>query len=65
MTVLENVTLAPAKTGKLTSSLAKKQARELLGRIGLQEKADEYPDRLSGGQQQRSRSCARSRWSRP
>jgi len=53
MTVLENVTLAPCKTGKLTSSLAKKQARELLGRIGLLEKADEYPDRLSGGQQQR------------
>jgi polar amino acid transport system ATP-binding protein len=53
MTVIENVTLAPVKTGKLSSSLAKKQARELLGRIGLLEKADEYPDRLSGGQQQR------------
>jgi polar amino acid transport system ATP-binding protein len=53
MTVLENVTLAPVKTGKLTNSLAKKQARELLARIGLLEKADEYPDRLSGGQQQR------------
>jgi polar amino acid transport system ATP-binding protein len=53
MTVIDNVTLAPVKTGKLSSSLAKKQARELLGRIGLLEKADEYPDRLSGGQQQR------------
>jgi polar amino acid transport system ATP-binding protein len=53
MTVLENVVLAPMKTGLCTSAQAKERARELLGRIGLAEKADEYPDRLSGGQQQR------------
>jgi polar amino acid transport system ATP-binding protein len=53
MTVLENVTLAPRKVLKLTRGWAADQARELLSRIGLEEKADEYPDRLSGGQQQR------------
>jgi polar amino acid transport system ATP-binding protein len=53
MTVMENVCLAPAKTGLCTAAQARSRARELLGRIGLLEKADEYPDRLSGGQQQR------------
>jgi polar amino acid transport system ATP-binding protein len=53
MTVLENVTLAPRKVLKLPRGWAADQARELLSRIGLEEKADEYPDRLSGGQQQR------------
>src|SRR5204862_5850809 len=53
MTVVENVVLAPMKTGLCTSAQAKERARELLGRIGLAEKANEYPDRLSGGQQQR------------
>jgi polar amino acid transport system ATP-binding protein len=53
MTVMENVCLAPAKTGLCTGAQARARARELLGRIGLLEKADEYPDRLSGGQQQR------------
>jgi polar amino acid transport system ATP-binding protein len=53
MTVLENVTLAPRKVLGLRRGWAADQARELLSRIGLEEKADEYPDRLSGGQQQR------------
>jgi polar amino acid transport system ATP-binding protein len=53
MTVLENVTLAPRKVLKLTKSYATERAMALLTRIGLAEKAHEYPDRLSGGQQQR------------
>jgi polar amino acid transport system ATP-binding protein len=53
MTVMENITLAPRKTRGLSKEEARLQARELLARIGLQDKADEYPDRLSGGQQQR------------
>ena len=53
MTVLENVTLAPRKVRGLSKPDADVQARTLLKRIGLLDKADEYPDRLSGGQQQR------------
>jgi polar amino acid transport system ATP-binding protein len=53
MTVLQNVTLAPRKTLRLSKHDAEARARELLRLIGLVEKADEYPDRLSGGQQQR------------
>jgi polar amino acid transport system ATP-binding protein len=53
MTVLENVTLAPIRVLKLTRSEAGARAKELLARIGLTEKASDYPDRLSGGQQQR------------
>jgi polar amino acid transport system ATP-binding protein len=53
MTVLENVVLAPVKTGLCSGTQARERARELLARIGLAEKAAEYPDRLSGGQQQR------------
>ena len=53
MTVMQNITLAPRKTRGLTKAEAQTQARDLLARIGLLEKADEYPDRLSGGQQQR------------
>jgi polar amino acid transport system ATP-binding protein len=53
MTVLENVTLAPIRARKLSKRDARARARELLILIGLEEKADEYPDRLSGGQQQR------------
>jgi polar amino acid transport system ATP-binding protein len=53
MTVINNVTLAPRKTRGLSKVAATAKARELLARIGLLEKADEYPDRLSGGQQQR------------
>jgi polar amino acid transport system ATP-binding protein len=53
MTVLQNVTLAPVKTGRVGSRQAHGEAMELLNRIGLADKADEFPDRLSGGQQQR------------
>jgi polar amino acid transport system ATP-binding protein len=53
MTVMQNITLAPRKARGLTKTEAQIQARDLLARIGLLEKADEYPDRLSGGQQQR------------
>jgi polar amino acid transport system ATP-binding protein len=53
MTVLQNVTLAPRKVLGRARKPADASARELLARIGLLDKADEYPDRLSGGQQQR------------
>jgi polar amino acid transport system ATP-binding protein len=53
MTVIENVGLAPAKTASCRGAPARERGRALLARIGLLEKADEYPDRLSGGQQQR------------
>ena len=53
MTVMQNIVLAPRKTQGLSKHDAETKARELLGRIGLLDKADEYPDRLSGGQQQR------------
>ena len=53
MTVLENVTLGPIHARKLSRGTAYAEARELLKQIGLEDKADEYPDRLSGGQQQR------------
>jgi polar amino acid transport system ATP-binding protein len=53
MTVLQNVMLAPTKTGRMGTKQARGEALELLRRIGLAEKADEFPDRLSGGQQQR------------
>jgi polar amino acid transport system ATP-binding protein len=53
MTVLQNVTLAPRKVLDLSRQQSEGRARELLARIGLLDKADEYPDRLSGGQQQR------------
>src|SRR5580765_1118402 len=53
MTVLQNITLAPIKVLGLTRELAEERGIALLKRIGLDEKAKEYPDRLSGGQQQR------------
>jgi polar amino acid transport system ATP-binding protein len=53
MTVLRNVSLAPIKVLKHPRNAAEANARELLARFGLAEKADDYPDRLSGGQQQR------------
>ena len=53
MTVMENVTLGPIQARKLPKAEARDRARELLILIGLEDKADEYPDRLSGGQQQR------------
>ena len=53
MTVLKNITLAPVKLKKLTAPQAKEKAMELLNRVGLADKAEEYPSRLSGGQKQR------------
>jgi len=53
MTVLANVTLAPRLVGKADKAEAEERAMVLLRRVGLAEKALEYPDRLSGGQQQR------------
>ncbi len=53
MTVLRNVTLAPREVLKTPRAEAEAQALELLGRFGLAERRDDFPDRLSGGQQQR------------
>ena len=53
MSVLENITLAPIKVLGLSQDAAEARARTLLNRIGMEEKARDYPDRLSGGQQQR------------
>jgi polar amino acid transport system ATP-binding protein len=53
MTVLDNVMLAPTKVRGVSKKDARDRARDLLQRIGLAEKAQEFPDRLSGGQQQR------------
>ena len=53
LTILENITLAPAKTGQMTAEEAEKKAMELLERVGLSDKAKAYPDTLSGGQKQR------------
>ncbi len=53
MTVLENIVLAPRKVRNVSAREARIAAFELLRRIGLIDKADEFPDRLSGGQQQR------------
>jgi polar amino acid transport system ATP-binding protein len=53
MSVLKNITLSPVKVLGLPKELAEERGIALLKRIGLEEKAKEYPDRLSGGQQQR------------
>jgi polar amino acid transport system ATP-binding protein len=53
MSVLDNVTLAPRKVLRLSRADAEGRGLELLGRFGLADKRDDYPDRLSGGQQQR------------
>ena len=52
-TVIENLTLAPVKLGLKTKEEAEERAMELLSRIGLADKRDEYPSKLSGGQKQR------------
>ena len=53
MTVLDNVTLAPILEKKIPKAQAREEALALLRRVGLEEKADEYPRKLSGGQKQR------------
>lgn len=53
MTVLDNVTLAPMLEKKVPKEQAKAEAMTLLQRVGLGDKADEYPRKLSGGQKQR------------
>ena len=53
MTVLENLTCAPLMLGKMNKTEAEAMAMELLGRVGLADRANEYPNKLSGGQKQR------------
>ena len=53
MTVLENLTCAPVMLGKMTREEAETKAMDLLGRVGLADRAGEYPNKLSGGQKQR------------
>jgi polar amino acid transport system ATP-binding protein len=53
MSVLGNVTLAPRRVLGVSKGQAEADATALLGRFGLAQRRDEYPDRLSGGQQQR------------
>ena len=53
MTVLDNITLAPMKARGVAREAAEEQARALLERVGLAEKAESYPRQLSGGQKQR------------
>jgi len=53
MTVLRNMTYAPMVVGKVPKDEAERRAMKLLERVGLSDKANEYPSRLSGGQKQR------------
>ena len=53
MTVLENLTCAPIMLKKMSKAVAEAKAMELLGRVGLADRAGEYPNKLSGGQKQR------------
>jgi polar amino acid transport system ATP-binding protein len=53
MTVMRNVTLGPTEALRMSREEAEALGTELLGRFGLADKRDDYPDRLSGGQQQR------------
>ena len=53
LTIKKNITMAPVKLGLMTQAEADKKAMELLERVGLPEKADQYPAQLSGGQKQR------------
>ena len=52
-TVMENITLAPVTLKLMTAAEAEERAKSLLQRVGLLDKADEYPNMLSGGQKQR------------
>ena len=53
MTIKKNIPLAPVRTGLMTQTEADEKAMQLLRRVGLEEKADAYPNQLSGGQKQR------------
>ncbi|CAB1247775.1 MAG: amino acid ABC transporter ATP-binding protein [Clostridiales bacterium] len=53
MTVLQNVTLAPIKLQMIPKDAAEKEGMRYLKRVGMESKANEYPQNLSGGQQQR------------
>ena len=53
MTVLENLTCAPVMLGKMSKEEAETKAMDLLGRVGLADRAGESPNKLSGGQKQR------------
>jgi len=52
-TVIENITMAPIKVKKVPEATAKEKGRELLRKVGLEDKENAYPDSLSGGQKQR------------
>ena len=52
-TIQNNIPLAPVKLGLMTQQEAEKKAKELLERVGLPERANDYPSQLSGGQKQR------------
>ena len=53
MTIRRNIPLAPVRTGHMTKEEANDRATQLLRRVGLEDKADAYPNQLSGGQKQR------------
>lgn len=53
LTIRRNITLAPVKLGLMTQAEADTKAEELLRKVGLSDKAEQYPNQLSGGQKQR------------
>ncbi len=53
LTVMENITIAPIKVKGMSKDEAEKKAIDLLKRVGLEDKANTYPNKLSGGQKQR------------
>ncbi|MGN1410882.1 MAG: amino acid ABC transporter ATP-binding protein [Oscillospiraceae bacterium] len=57
LTILDNLTIAPKKLKKKSKEEAEAKAMELLKRVGLQDKANNYPNQLSGGQKQRVAIC--------
>ena len=53
LSIIDNITLAPRKLKKITKEEAEKLALELLDKVGLKDRANDYPSALSGGQKQR------------